>query len=235
MHIPWLAAGALIVYMIIGRCHESWRCCSETKEKYQTQTSMIAWALQQTVSASSSCNDDMIWYGMIGRGRLSCSARSTRSRRTHINITTTNRFQGYYFTTIHHYHHIRELCCMRFYHIYHWCMIANDRIKSTLYTRMVSVWNSSEKAGTYSLSLSLPHMHRYTINMRVYDCHRRYDEPCFWTLTKWKPRAFAHKPKAWGQLTWRGIAESKVREIPGTYYHHIPYTIPYVISYHTIP
>ena len=32
----------------------------------------------------------------------------------------------------------------------------------------------------------------------------RYAEPCYWTVTRYKPSTHGHKRKVWGVLTWRG-------------------------------
>ena len=32
----------------------------------------------------------------------------------------------------------------------------------------------------------------------------RYAEPCYWTVTRFKPSTHGHKRKVWGVLTWRG-------------------------------
>ena len=32
----------------------------------------------------------------------------------------------------------------------------------------------------------------------------RYEEPCYWTVTRYKPKVHGHKRKVWGVLTWRG-------------------------------
>lgn len=43
----------------------------------------------------------------------------------------------------------------------------------------------------------------------------RYTEPCYWTVTRFKPSTHDHKPKVWGVLTWRGVTEAAPREVAG--------------------
>ncbi|KAM8961266.1 small ribosomal subunit protein mS34 [Pelodytes ibericus] len=50
----------------------------------------------------------------------------------------------------------------------------------------------------------------------------KYEEPCFWTITKIKADYTAENMdhgKAWGYLTFRGKPETEVKEIPQVMYH----------------
>ena len=51
-----------------------------------------------------------------------------------------------------------------------------------------------------SARYNLPHMGLNFCPDRIW----KYPEPCFWTLTKYKPRMGKKKPRAYGVLTWRG-------------------------------
>jgi len=45
----------------------------------------------------------------------------------------------------------------------------------------------------------------------------RYPEPCYWTITRFKPSQHGHRPRAWGIFTWRGVSEDRPRKIPGSH------------------
>ncbi|KAL6067599.1 28S ribosomal protein S34, mitochondrial [Balamuthia mandrillaris] len=58
----------------------------------------------------------------------------------------------------------------------------------------------------------------YGVGLRFTRKSWQYEEPCYWTISKFQPRrsknAGLQRGKAWGVLTWRGKTEERVRKIP---------------------
>jgi len=74
----------------------------------------------------------------------------------------------------------------------------------------------------------------------------RYKEPCFYTVTKFKPSMHGHRPKVWGVLTWRGRKMSdKHVQIPSSHKREwrlisnpsppIPFEIPKKLPVYAFP
>jgi Mitochondrial 28S ribosomal protein S34 len=54
------------------------------------------------------------------------------------------------------------------------------------------------------------------LQFRRKDWNPDYPEPCFWTITRFKPSLHGRRPRVWGILTWRGVAEEHERTITKT-------------------
>jgi hypothetical protein len=79
----------------------------------------------------------------------------------------------------------------------------------------------------FALIESLPHPRHYSADetdkatwrfkngqgMRFYRTSWRAPEPCYYTLTKFRPRNKGQRARAWGKLTWRGESSERVVRI----------------------
>jgi len=58
--------------------------------------------------------------------------------------------------------------------------------------------------------------HKHGWGLKFYRARwAKYPEPCYWTITKYKPSQMNRQDHVWGVLTWRGVPEAVTRRVSG--------------------